>query len=176
MPYNARRLNRNALRVEWRPCLFLPSKSRTLPLSVSSFPLIALDFHSFSSLSVFVPSFLHVHASLHQPPPRQALQVLRPHSHRVVPTSVISSTIAKDFTVEEASSVPFRLASKGLMSKTSMPCILPRSSKRSRPVAWSRSVGTVPGSAPGGRRSSCVLISVEERSESASCGTVRERE
>ena len=67
----------------------------------------------------------------------------------------------KQFEVVETSSVPFRLASNGFMSKTSTPCILPRISKRSRPVDWSRSVATVPGSAPGGRRSSSVLISVE---------------
>ena len=72
--------------------------------------------------------------------------------------------------IEEASAVPFRLASNGFMSKTSTPCILPRISNRSRPVDWSRSVGTVPGSAPGGRRSSSDLISVEERErESAFC-------
>lgn len=53
------------------------------------------------------------------------------------------------------------------MSKTSTPCILPRISKRSRPVDWSRSVGTVPGSAPGGRRSSSVLTSVDEMTASA---------
>lgn len=70
----------------------------------------------------------------------------------------------KDFAVViETSAVPFRLASNGFMSKTSTPCILPRISNRSSPVDWSRSVGTVPGSAPGGRRSSSDLISVEER-------------
>ena len=46
------------------------------------------------------------------------------------------------------------------MSKMSMPCILPSISRRSRPVACSRSVGTVPGAAPGGRRSCSLLISV----------------
>lgn len=46
------------------------------------------------------------------------------------------------------------------MSKISTPSIFPRISNRSRPVACSRSVGTVPGLAPGGRRSSSVLISV----------------
>jgi hypothetical protein len=56
--------------------------------------------------------------------------------------------------------VPTRLASSGLMSKISMPCIFPKISRRSRPVACSRSVGTVPGFAPGGRRSASVLISV----------------
>jgi len=45
------------------------------------------------------------------------------------------------------------------MSNTSIPCIFPKSSNRSNPVLWSRSVGTVPGSAPGGRRSASVLIS-----------------
>ena len=46
------------------------------------------------------------------------------------------------------------------MSKTSMPCIFPRISKRSRPVACSRSVGMVPGEAPGGRRSDSVRTSI----------------
>jgi len=41
--------------------------------------------------------------------------------------------------------VPFLLASRGLMSKISTPCIFPRISRRSRPVACSRSVGMVPG-------------------------------
>jgi hypothetical protein len=41
--------------------------------------------------------------------------------------------------------VPRRLASSGLMSKISIPCIFPRTSRRSRPVACSASVGTVPG-------------------------------
>ena len=45
------------------------------------------------------------------------------------------------------------------MSKISMPCIFPRISRRSRPVDCSRSVGTVPGFAPGALRSSSVLIS-----------------
>jgi hypothetical protein len=56
--------------------------------------------------------------------------------------------------------VPRRLASNGLMSKMSIPCIFPSTSRRSRPVACSASVGTVPGWAPGGRRSSMLLISV----------------
>lgn len=56
--------------------------------------------------------------------------------------------------------VPFREASRGLMSKISMPCIFPSNSRRSRPVAWSRSVGMVPGLAPGGRRSSSVFTSI----------------
>ena len=55
---------------------------------------------------------------------------------------------------------PFRLASKGRMSKISMPCIFPRISNRSRPVDCSRSVGMVPGLAPGGRRSCSSLTSV----------------
>lgn len=59
--------------------------------------------------------------------------------------------------------IPFLEASRGLMSKMSMPCILPISSRRSIPVAWSTSVGTVPGLAPGGMRSSSVLSSVEVR-------------
>jgi hypothetical protein len=41
--------------------------------------------------------------------------------------------------------VPFLLASSGLRSKISTPCIFPRISRRSRPVACSRSVGMVPG-------------------------------
>ena len=45
------------------------------------------------------------------------------------------------------------------MSKISIPCIFPNISRRSRPVAWSRSVGTVPVAAPGGRRSASVWIS-----------------
>lgn len=55
--------------------------------------------------------------------------------------------------------LPLREASSGFMSKISMPCIFPSISNRSRPVAWSRSVGTVPGAAPGGRRSASVWIS-----------------
>lgn len=61
------------------------------------------------------------------------------------------------------SNIPFLEASRGLMSKMSMPCILPISSRRSIPVAWSTSVGTVPGLAPGGMRSSSVFISVKVR-------------
>jgi hypothetical protein len=56
--------------------------------------------------------------------------------------------------------VPRRLASRGFMSKISIPCIFPRISRRSRPVDCSRSVGTVPGFAPGAKRSSGPLISV----------------
>jgi hypothetical protein len=56
--------------------------------------------------------------------------------------------------------LPTRLASRGFMSNISVPCIFPRISKRSRPVACSRSVGTVPGAAPGGRRSDSLWISV----------------
>lgn len=56
--------------------------------------------------------------------------------------------------------LPLREASSGRMSKMSTPSILPRISRRSRPVACSRSVGTVPGAAPGPKRSSSVLISV----------------
>jgi len=54
---------------------------------------------------------------------------------------------------------PLREASKGFMSKISMPCIFPKISNRSNPVACSRSVGMVPGAAPGGRRSASLLIS-----------------
>jgi hypothetical protein len=57
-------------------------------------------------------------------------------------------------------SIPLRDASKGFMSKISMPCIFPRISNRSKPVACSRSVGTVPVAAPGGIRSCSLLISV----------------
>lgn len=46
------------------------------------------------------------------------------------------------------------------MSKMSTPCIFPRISKRSRPVAWSRSLGTSPGRPPGGMRSCAPVISV----------------
>lgn len=49
------------------------------------------------------------------------------------------------------------------MLKTSTPSILPRISRRSRPVACSRSVGTVPGLAPGPMRSSAVLTSVHTK-------------
>lgn len=61
----------------------------------------------------------------------------------------------------EGGHAPFREASMGLMSKMSMPCIFPMSSRRSRPVACSTSVGMVPGFAPGGMRSSSFLISVD---------------
>jgi hypothetical protein len=57
--------------------------------------------------------------------------------------------------------IPRRLASNGLISKMSIPCIFPRISRRSRPVACSASVGTVPGCAPGGRRSASLLISID---------------
>lgn len=56
--------------------------------------------------------------------------------------------------------VPFREASRGDMSKMSTLSIFPRISRRSRPVDCSRSVGMVPGWAPGPTRSSMVLISV----------------
>ena len=65
----------------------------------------------------------------------------------------------------EQGDVPSLEASRGFMSKISMPCIFPRISKRSKPVACSRSVGTVPGSAPGGRRSSSLLMSAAECQE-----------
>lgn len=55
---------------------------------------------------------------------------------------------------------PVRSDGSGDMSKISIPCIFPRISRRSRPVACSRSVGIVPGSPPGGSRSFSVLISV----------------
>jgi hypothetical protein len=56
--------------------------------------------------------------------------------------------------------VPFRSLGNGLISKISIPCILPKISNRSRPVACSRSVGTVPGLAPGPNRSSGPLTSI----------------
>jgi len=62
---------------------------------------------------------------------------------------------------QRETNVPTRLESKGLMSKMSMPCIFPRISSRSRPVACSMSVGTVPGCAPGGSKSSIVLTSAQ---------------
>lgn len=65
-----------------------------------------------------------------------------------------------DLTTTGSSIVPTRSDGRGLMSKISMPCIFPRISKRSRPVACSRSVGMVPGSAPGGSKSSSLLISI----------------
>lgn len=58
--------------------------------------------------------------------------------------------------------VPSLLASKGLMSKMSTPSIFPRISNLSRPVACSKSVGTVPGWPPGGSRSASVLISAKD--------------
>ena len=54
--------------------------------------------------------------------------------------------------------VPFLLASSGLRSKMSTPCIFPRISRRSRPVACSMSVGMVPGAAPVLGRRSCSLV------------------
>lgn len=38
--------------------------------------------------------------------------------------------------MHQMSDIPFREASRGRMSKMSMPCIFPISSRRSRPVAW----------------------------------------
>ena len=67
-------------------------------------------------------------------------------------SSLLTSRIAID--------IPTRSDGSGLISKISMPCIFPRISRRSRPVACSKSVGIVPGAAPGGSRSSSVLISV----------------
>ncbi len=61
------------------------------------------------------------------------------------------------------------------MSKMSMPCIFPRISSRSNPVACSRSVGTVPGSAPGGSRSSIDLISSSRKIYRFSMSCVAER-
>lgn len=56
--------------------------------------------------------------------------------------------------------IPFLEESSGDISKISTPCIFPSISNRSKPVDCSRSVGTVPGSAPGGSRSSNDLISI----------------
>lgn len=70
-----------------------------------------------------------------------------------------SRSIPPSFECLSKDDLPRRLASNGLMSKISIPCIFPRISRRSRPVACSISVGTVPGCAPGGRRSASVLIS-----------------
>lgn len=42
--------------------------------------------------------------------------------------------------------------SSGSISNTSTPCNFPMSWKRSRPVDWSSSVGTVPGFPPGPTR------------------------
>lgn len=63
--------------------------------------------------------------------------------------------------------------SSGVMSKISIPCIFPRISNLSKPVACSRSVGTVPGLAPGARRSDSVLISTLFRKELVSVETIR---
>lgn len=62
-----------------------------------------------------------------------------------------------------ASCIPLRLASNGRMSKISTPCILPKISNRSRPVACSMSVGMVPGAAPGGRRSASDVTSARHK-------------
>ena len=64
------------------------------------------------------------------------------------------------FTMIGSCKVPTRSDGKGLMSKMSTPSILPRISRRSRPVDCSRSVGTVPGAAPSGRRSASEWMSV----------------
>lgn len=77
------------------------------------------------------------------------------------------------FLLRVVNSSPLRDASSGLMSKTSIPCIFPRISKRSRPVACSRSVGTVPGRAPGGRRSASVLISTMQSAPFSSAHVTR---
>lgn len=45
-------------------------------------------------------------------------------------------------------SLPVRLESRGLMSKMSTPSIFPKISRRSRPVACSKSVAMVPDAAP----------------------------
>lgn len=66
--------------------------------------------------------------------------------------------------------VPFREASRGRMSKISTPSIFPRISRRSIPVDCSRSVGTVPGLAPGPTRSSIVLTSSDGKLVSALVG------
>jgi hypothetical protein len=76
---------------------------------------------------------------------------------KIMRSAGISSFGNCDRIVED---IPLREASRGRMSKMSMPCIFPMCSRRSRPVDWSRSVGMVPGLAPGGRRSSSTLISI----------------
>lgn len=65
--------------------------------------------------------------------------------------------------------VPRRLASRGRMSKTSTPSIFPRISNRSKPVACSRSDGTVPVLAPGPMRSSAVFTSLGRNRGQISC-------
>jgi hypothetical protein len=71
---------------------------------------------------------------------------------------------------------PVLLASRGFMSKTSMPCIFPRISRRSRPVAWSISVGTVPGWAPVGIRScSSTISNFAQREQRQSIGSGMQR-
>ena len=119
--------------------------------------LLFFHLHSFNSIFGLVPSFLQVVSRQDETPPaRFSPRLQTPNKRNLI-------TIVKQFTVIESAFVPFRLESKGLISKISIPCILPRSSNRSRPVACSRSVGTVPGSAPGGRRSSADWISAKAR-------------
>ena len=70
---------------------------------------------------------------------------------------------------------PFREESRGRMSKMSTLSILPRISRRSRPVDCSISVGTVPGFAPGPTRSVLDFISVSQKTVRPSA-SVRPRE
>lgn len=65
--------------------------------------------------------------------------------------------------------IPSLSEGNGFISNMSMPCIFPKISKRSRPVACSRSVGMVPGAAPGGRRSDSDLISAFRNLVSHAC-------
>jgi hypothetical protein len=76
------------------------------------------------------------------------------------PPSAIGLAKAACSHVAPSHAVPLREASRGFMSKMSMPCIFPNISNRSKPVACSRSVGMDPTAAPGASRSSSVLISV----------------
>jgi len=83
--------------------------------------------------------------------------------------SFLSTTTAHDASTvlrKWQCSVPFLEASNGLISNTSTPCIFPNISNRSNPVACSTSVGTVPGSAPVGRRSCSDLTSVTDGNQS----------
>jgi len=89
---------------------------------------------------------------------------LRSASHKVPTMSHIlyPSGIAQIPKKWEINYAPSLEASSGLISKMSIPSIFPKSSNLSRPVACSMSVGTVPGAAPGGRRSDSVLTSAKQ--------------
>lgn len=68
--------------------------------------------------------------------------------------------------ISHRNGIPTREESSGFMSKMSIPCIFPKISNRSRPVACSTSEGTVPGCAPGGSRSSSVFTSTGRKPQS----------